>query len=583
MPPTECENSFTLINGVNGNFTGVETLDMGGGTKMTLYDVFALFGGLGLFLYGMDMMGKGLESAAGNKLKQILEKLTTNRIMGVLVGTLVTMIIQSSSATTVMLVGFVNAGLMNLSQAFGVMLGANIGTTITAQIIAFNISDWAPLFIILGVLPMMFGKKRSVRSIGTICAGFGILFLGMNMMGDAMIPLRNEAWFVNLMTSFDSPLWGVMIGLLVTAIIQSSSASVGILQALAAQGLVSLSAGLYIVLGCNIGTCATALLSSLGTNAMARRTAVMHLINKTVGAIVFTIVVWSLPIADIVASWSPGDPSRQIANFHTVFNILNTLMLLPFGSVCIKLAYRIVRSGGDAEREQQLLFVDDHVLETPSIATVQMQKELGRLADKANKNFRLSLEAFFEKNDDKAQTVVENEKTINTLCGEVMDYLVKIQQVEELAEADKQQIFEMHETVSNIERISDHAENIAEYAHERILNNSPFSDTAIDQLRQMAGQVQLALDASVRVLKHEGDVQKARSECQAYEEEVDALHKHLREDHIQRLQHGACDPRAGMIFADMAIDLERVSDHATNLAGLDEEVEKHHIEPVVIA
>ena len=550
---------------------------------MGLYDVFALFGGLGLFLYGMDMMGKGLESAAGNRLKSILEKLTTNRLMGVLVGTLVTMVIQSSSATTVMLVGFVNAGLMNLSQAFGVMLGANIGTTITAQIIAFKISDWAPLFIILGVIPMMFFKKRSWRSIGTICAGFGILFLGMNMMSDAMVPLRSETWFINLMTSFDSPLLGVLIGVLVTAVIQSSSASVGILQALAEQGLVSLSAGLYIVLGCNIGTCATALLSSLGTNSMARRTAVMHLINKTVGALIFTVVVWSLPIADIVAAWTPGDPSRQIANFHTVFNILNTIILLPFGSLCIKLAYRIVRSGGEAEREQQLLFVDDHVLETPSIATVQMQKELGRLADKANKNFRLSLEAFFECNDDKAQKVVDGEKIVNTLCGEVMEYLIKIQSVEELAEADKQQIFDMHETVSNIERISDHAENIAEYAHERIVNDSAFSDTAIDELREMAGQVQMALDASVRVLKREGDAEQARNACAAYEEAVDALHERLREGHIVRLQRGDCDPRAGMIFADMAIDLERVSDHATNLAGLDEEVEKHHMEPTGIA
>ena len=262
---------------------------------MTLFGVFGLLGGLGLFLYGMDLMGKGLESAAGTKLKRVLEKLTSNRMMGVLVGTVVTMIIQSSSATTVMLVGFVNAGLMTLSQAFGVMLGANIGTTITAQIIAFKLSNWAPLFIILGVLPLLFLKKRSFRSLGTIIAGFGILFLGMTMMSDAMKPLRDSVWFISMMTKFENPLYGVMIGTLFTSIIQSSSASVGIVQTLAAQGLVGLHGGLYIVLGCNIGTCATALISSIGTNTMARRTAMMHLINKSIGVIVFTILVFPFP------------------------------------------------------------------------------------------------------------------------------------------------------------------------------------------------------------------------------------------------------------------------------------------------
>lgn len=535
---------------------------------MTIFDVFTLCGGLGLFLYGMDMMGKGLESAAGNKLKRILEKLTTNRLMGVLVGTLVTMVIQSSSATTVMLVGFVNSGLMNLSQAFGVMLGANIGTTITAQIIAFNLTDWAPLFIILGVIPMMFAKRRSIKSIGNIVAGFGILFLGMNMMSGAMVPLRSEPWFVNLMTSFENPLLGILIGVLVTAVIQSSSASVGILQALAAQGLVGINAGLYIVLGCNIGTCATALISSLGTNTMARRTAMMHLLNKVVGVIVFALVCVALPIGDIVAKWSPGDPSRQIANFHTLFNILNTIFLLPFGGLMIKASTKLVKGDPEADAEQQLMYLDERILESPMIAMLQMDKEIARLADKANSNFHRSLEAFFEKDEVKVELCMEKEKIVDHLCSEVVGYLVKIQGMTGTTDADKLKIFRMHELVSNIERIGDHAENIAEFARERMLTEAQFTEGALDDLREMAANAQGALNAAIHLLKKEGDLQEEFDACCNYEDEVDNLQMRLRENHIARLNRGECSPRAGLIYADIAVDLERVSDHAFNLALL---------------
>ncbi len=538
---------------------------------MTLFDVFGLLGGLGLFLYGMDLMGKGLESAAGAKLKRVLERLTSNRMMGVLVGTIVTMIIQSSSATTVMLVGFVNAGLMTLSQAFGVMLGANIGTTVTAQIIAFKLSDWAPLFIVLGVLPLLFFKRRSLRSIGTIIAGFGILFLGMSMMSNAMTPLRESQWFIQLMTRFENPVYGVLIGTLFTAVIQSSSASVGIVQTLAAQGLVGLHAGLYIVLGCNIGTCATALISSIGTTTMAQRTAVMHLINKTIGAVIFTIMVFSFPAAEFIAAWSPADPARQIANFHTIFNIMNTLLLLPFGNLCIKAATKMVKGDEKKQSESELLYVDEHILSTPAIALTLMKKEVGRLADKASQNVQIALRSFFENNEDLVQQVFENERVVNKLSGEIMTYLVRIQSVEEIPEDDREQIFNLHESVSNIERVSDHAENIAEYAQERLLNNTPFSKNAIEELTLLSLYTQQALEHGINVVKGINNPDEEALACSYMEQQVDQMVHAMRENHILRLHRGKCEPRAALIYNDLTTNLERISDHACNLAGIEGE------------
>jgi phosphate:Na+ symporter len=540
---------------------------------MSLFDVFTLSGGLGLFLYGMDLMGKGLESAAGSKLKHILEKLTTNRLMGVLVGAVVTMIIQSSSATTVMLVGFVNAGLMNLSQAFGVMLGANIGTTITAQIIAFNLSDWAPLLIMLGVAPLLFVKKRKVRSYATIVAGFGILFLGMNMMGDALTPLRDSPWFINAMTKFENPIYGVLMGTVFTAVIQSSSASVGIVQVLALQGLVGLHAGLYLVLGCNIGTCATSLLASIGTNTMAKRTAVMHLNNKIVGVIVFTGIVFAFPVAEIVSAWTPSEPSRQIANFHTLFNILNTILLMPFGTLSVKIATKLVKEDERVLAETSLMYLDEHVVQTPTIALSQIQKEVGRLSDKAIANVELSLQSFFERNEEMAAKVVENEQIINRLSAEILMYLVRVQSVEEIPASDRRRIFELHEIVSNIERISDHAENISEYAYERILNGTPFSLEAIDELSKLANFTVRALVHGTNVFKGMKDEKVETLACNMIEREVNTMAVKMREDHIARLHNGCCDPRAALIYSDMTINLERLSDHACNLAGLDDEMQ----------
>lgn len=539
---------------------------------MTIFDLFTLLGGLGLFLYGMDMMGKGLESAAGNRLKTILEKLTSNRLMGVLVGTLVTCVIQSSSATTVMVVGFVNAGLMNLSQAFGVILGANIGTTITAQIIAFDLSQWAPLFIIIGVVPLLFSKKQSIQSYFTIVAGFGILFFGMNTMSTSMEPLRDSQWFLSFISSFENPIMGVLVGVIFTAIIQSSSASIGILQALAASGVIGVSAGhsagLYLVLGANIGTCITAVLASTNGNTMAKRAAVIHVMVNIIGTIWFGLLIAFVPIPEIVASWSPNDPARIIANFHTIFNVVNTILLLPFGGLVIKFINKIIKQNKNSdEDDNRLLYLDDRIVDTPTMASISIHQELGHLADKTYRNLERALESFSKQSEDMAEKVFSEEKSINYIASEIVRFLVKLQAMTEISDTERLEIFRVHEVVSNIERIGDHAENIAEYTLDCKMNDSKFSKDALDDLWDIAEHAKQAYSAAIKVIKGEGHEEEERRLCWENEDMVDKLRDEMKEKHIRRLAKGECDPRSGMIYADMVVDLERIADHATNLVG----------------
>ena len=539
---------------------------------MTIFDLFTLLGGLGLFLYGMDMMGKGLESAAGNRLKTILEKLTSNRLMGVLVGTLVTCVIQSSSATTVMVVGFVNAGLMNLSQAFGVILGANIGTTITAQIIAFDLSQWAPLFIIIGVVPLLFSKKQSIQSYFTIVAGFGILFFGMNTMSTSMEPLRDSQWFLSFISSFENPIMGVLVGVIFTAIIQSSSASIGILQALAASGVIGVSAGhsagLYLVLGANIGTCITAVLASTNGNTMAKRAAVIHVMANIIGTIWFGLLSAFVPIPEVVASWSPNDPARIIANFHTIFNVVNTILLLPFGGLVIKFINKIIKQNKNSdEDDNRLLYLDDRIVDTPTMASISIHQELGHLADKTYRNLERALESFSKQSEDMAEKVFSEEKSINYIASEIVRFLVKLQAMTEISDTERLEIFRVHEVVSNIERIGDHAENIAEYTLDCKMNDSKFSKDALDDLWDIAEHAKQAYSAAIKVIKGEGHEEEERRLCWENEDMVDKLRDEMKEKHIRRLAKGECDPRSGMIYADMVVDLERIADHATNLVG----------------
>ena len=539
---------------------------------MTIFDLFTLLGGLGLFLYGMDMMGKGLEAAAGNRLKTILEKLTSNRLMGVLVGTLVPCVIQSSSATTVMVVGFVNAGLMNLSQAFGVILGANIGTTITAQIIAFDLSQWAPLFIIIGVVPLLFSKKQSIQSYFTIVAGFGILFFGMNTMSTSMEPLRDSQWFLSFISSFENPIMGVLVGVIFTAIIQSSSASIGILQALAASGVIGVSAGhsagLYLVLGANIGTCITAVLASTNGNTMAKRAAVIHVMANIIGTIWFGLLIAFVPIPEIVASWSPNDPARIIANFHTIFNVVNTILLLPFGGLVIKFINKIIKQNKNSdEDDNRLLYLDDRIVDTPTMASISIHQELGHLADKTYRNLERALESFSKQSEDMAEKVFSEEKSINYIASEIVRFLVKLQAMTEISDTERLEIFRVHEVVSNIERIGDHAENIAEYTLDCKMNDSKFSKDALDDLWDIAEHAKQAYSAAIKVIKGEGHEEEERRLCWENEDMVDKLRDEMKEKHIRRLAKGECDPRSGMIYTDMVVDLERIADHATNLVG----------------
>lgn len=535
---------------------------------MTIYDFFPFAGGLGMFIYGMSLMGDGLQKAAGSRLKGILERLTSNKLMGVLVGAGVTMIIQSSSATTVMMIGFVNAGLMNLAQAFGVTMGANIGTTITAQIIAFKISDWAPLFILIGIIPLMFAKKRVLKSIGMIITGFGILFTGMTMMSSALSPLRSSPWFVSLMTSFSNPLYGIAVGTLITCIIQSSSASIGILQALAMQNLVSLNVSVYIIMGCNIGTCITAWLASIGTNTLAKRTAILHTTFNIAGTLLFTIILALAPgLVSLVQDTSP-DVSRQIANFHSTFNIITTIALFPFINQMIRFSGFVLKGKPDKKEKGHLLYLEERVVDTPAIAMVQLRKEIARLAGFVYDTVHMALNAFFEGDEDKAHAAIEQENEIDLLTDAITQYVVKVQKKEGLTNADQSELFDMHEIMVDLERMGDHAENIAEYCDEIVETSSSFTADARDEMKQLGEKTLYALKAGIESLTSPAaNLLPLQEQCRQIEAEVDLLQKKMWENHVGRLSDGTCIPRAGMIFTAMGIDLERLADHAVNIAN----------------
>ncbi len=532
---------------------------------MGIVQVFLLMGGLGMFLYGMKMMSDGLEQAAGDRMRRTLEALTTNRFAGVAVGAGVTAVVQSSSATTVMVVGFVNAGLMTLLQATGVIMGANIGTTITAQIIAFKLSDIAPLFIFVGMVLNIFIKKRLVSRIGYIIVGFGVLFVGMNLMSQAMLPLQENEAFRHFLVNFRNPIVGVAVGAIFTAVLQSSSASVGILQALAMLGLIGLDNAVYVILGQNIGTCITAVLAAIGTSANSKRTAGIHLMFNIIGTIIFLIVLAIFPaIPDWVKTISGDNASRQIANFHTIFNITVTILLFPFAKQMVWLITKILPEKPDPNRvEKKLLYLDDRIAQTPAIALTQTIRELTRLGRIASSNLSLAIEAFFEKDESKANRVLEVEKTINFLNHEIIDYLVRIRALE-LPEHDMRVLGGLYHVVSDIERVGDHAENIAEYTLILIEGRIKMSQEGTEELKVMADKVMETLNACLDLFERR-DLQHI-STATALEEEVDGMQDQFIHNHISRLQDRACHPQAGVVFTDMITDLERVADHAINIA-----------------
>lgn len=536
---------------------------------MGITDILSLFGGLALFLYGMQMMSTGLEAAAGNKMKSILEKLTSNRIKGVVVGAIITAVIQSSSATTVMVVGFVNSGLMTLKQAVWIIMGANIGTTITGQLIALDIGAIAPLFAIIGVGAIMFVKNEKVHHISSIIAGLGILFMGMDMMGAAMEPLQNSEAFINLMTQFSNPFLGILVGAVFTAVIQSSSASVGILQALAATGMIPLSSAVYVLFGQNIGTCITAVLASIGMKVNAKRTTVIHLMFNIIGTAIFTTICVATPAyVNWVESLTPGDPVAQIANAHTIFNIVTTLILLPFGSYMAKAAERILPDSKKADDEDLRLkyirpFESSYSIGNSAVAVTQVKEEVGRMLDMVSKNIGDAFDTLIHYDDKARKKVDEREEYIDYLNKGISEYIVSLMSTEMNTE-DSRKINGYYAIISNLERIGDHATNLAEYADDMKKWELKFSDNVLEELGEMKKQCMNSLE-NVKV-NDNSDIDGVLKQAVVMEQKTDDMRDKYFKKQMQRLKKGKCKPQSGIVFSEVLTDFERIGDHVLNIA-----------------
>ena len=542
---------------------------------MGITDVLALLGGLALFLYGMQMMSTGLEAAAGNRMKSILEKLTSNRVKGVLVGAAITAVIQSSSATTVMVVGFVNSGLMTLKQAVWVIMGANIGTTITGQLIALDIGAIAPLFAIAGVGAIMFIKSEKVHHISSIFAGLGILFMGMDMMGAAMSPLKESEAFISLMTKFDNPLLGILVGALFTAVIQSSSASVGILQALASTGMIPLSSAVFVLFGQNIGTCITAVLASIGMKVNAKRTTVIHLLFNIIGTVLFTVICLVTPYVTWIEAMTPGDPVAQIANAHTVFNIVTTLLLLPFGTHMANIAVRILPDSKKADDEDLRLkyirpFESSYAIGHSAVAVSQVRDEVNRMRDMVAKNISDSFDSLVQYDEKLRKKVSEREEYIDFLNKGISEYIVSLM-ASEMNMSDSRKINGYYAIISNLERIGDHAVNLAEYGDDMRKWEIDFSDTVKEELNEMKAQCIAALDNLKEVTSE--NVERILSQAVIIDQKTDDMRDKYFKKQMQRLKKGKCKPQSGIVFSEILTDFERMGDHALNIAQQYREME----------
>ncbi|MEG0238131.1 MAG: Na/Pi cotransporter family protein [Clostridium sp.] len=523
--------------------------------------ISGLIGGLGLFLYGMKLMGDGLENAAGERLKSIIEKVTSNRFIGVLVGAFVTAIIQSSSATTVMVVSFVNAGLMNLIQAAGIIMGANVGTTITAQMVSFDLEGIAPLVIGIGVIVTLVAKKKKTRDVAGILLGFGILFLGMGMMSNAMKPIADSEIFKQFVFLVGNNIFlGILAGLVMTAVVQSSSATTGILIALATAGAIQLNVALPIILGCNIGTCVTALLAAVGANKTAKKAAIIHLLFNIIGTVIFIPFIGML--VNIVQTMSPDSVARQVANAHTIFNITVTLVLLPFANLLVVLANKIL-PGEDKVEKKGTLYLDDKLLETPVIASVQAEKETLRMAKKAKENFELSMRAFKNNTEKDADKVIKDEDIIDMLEREIADYLVKISQAE-LSEEVNNDVTSNFHVISDLERIGDHAKNIAELALEKIHGKIEYDEDETQDLNIMYNTTLEVVEMAFYAYENK-DAEGIKALAKL-ESAIDAMEKELRNNHIKRLSGKKASAYGSVIFLDIISNLERIGDHAVNIA-----------------
>ena len=537
---------------------------------MSVANILSMAGGLGLFLFGIRTMGDGLENAAGAKLKRMLEVLTGNRFLAVLVGFVVTAIIQSSTATTVMVVGFVNAGMMSLAQAVGVIMGANIGTTVTSLLIALNFSSVAAAAVLVGVILMLASKKTVVKNLGAIFTGFGLLFLGIDMMSDSMAPLRESAGFMNFIVTVSEsplrPLFGIILGIVMTAVLQSSSASVGVLQTLAMQGLVPLKFSVFVLFGQNIGTCLAALFSTVGAKKNSKRAAVIHLLFNLIGTGIFILIALLAPYVEWIEKLSP-DPMAQIAISHIVFNIVSTVVMFPFANVLVKLSCLLVPGKDDSESEMHCKFIDDRLLNTPPFAVMQVSKEVARMAKLARDNFETSAHALINRSNKDLDKVMENEEIINYLNHHITSYLVKLNALD-ITDSDSDYIARVFHAINDIERVGDHAINLAEAAQHNIGEGLKFSDPAREELNQLCGSVVTLLERSMAAFDNQSLSDNEAKELSDLEEHIDDLTLECQDSHIFRLNRKECNTEAGMLYLNTITDFERVGDHAINIAFL---------------
>ena len=546
---------------------------------MSVSGLLSLLGGLALFLYGMQMMSSGLEAAAGSKMKLILERLTANRFLGVLVGAGITAVIQSSSATTVMVVGFVNSGMMTLNQAVWIIMGANIGTTIPGQLIALDVGALAPLFAFIGVAMVVFVKMPRAHHIGQIMAGLGVLFIGMEMMSSSMMPLRDSQAFVDLMTRFSNPLLGIAVGALFTALIQSSSASVGILQALATSGAISFSSSVFILFGQNIGTCITAVLASIGTSRSAKRATIIHLMFNIIGTVLFTILCILFPLADLVASFTPDAPAAQIANMHTIFNIVTTLLLLPLGNQLASLAVRILPEQPEENRDEMHLEYltpvqvssKDGNLGASAIHIGQLQQELDRMLDMAQDNIETSFDAVLSRDSSLLTKAEKMESYLDFLNKEISKYISRLITYETNEQGSS--IVSSYFTITgNIERIGDHAINICGYSKLLEERHIQFSAQAQEEICQMRD---ICLEALNALHQREAGDLLWLTDVSALEQRIDDMTDLFRKDQLERMKAGTCSDEACILYSELLTDFERIGDHVLNIAQEMSSIREH--------
>lgn len=536
---------------------------------MSLEIILSMAGGLGLFLFGMTVMSESIEKVAGAKLRSILELFTTNRFSGLIVGILFTGIVQSSSACTVMVVSFVNSGLMSLYQAAGVIYGANIGTTITSQLVSFNLSEAAPVILLFGVLAMMVGKGRqNIEKIGEVIIGFGILFMGLSSMSGAMSGMKDLPEVVNMLSSLDSPVLAILMGTVLTAIIQSSSVTVSIVLLMANQGLLGLPISLFIILGCNIGSCGSALLASLAGKKDAKRAAMIHFLFNVIGTVFlyFIFKLFMSPVVDFIMGLSGGNAGRFVANAHTIIKVFQVILLFPFSNLIVRLTYILV-PGDDKKvgyRDSfQLKYIGEKVVFNPATAVVEVMKEIERMASLAAENLNRAMNALITLDKDDVDEVYEVEKNINFLNHAITNYLVKINQTP-LPIEDLKSLGALFHVVNDIERIGDHAENVADSARRRMETGIGFSKDAQKEMGDMLNMVNTLIQFSVEMFASSSE--EHLEDILHLEDAVDEKERELQQAHVDRLTRNECSPEAGMMFSDIVSGLERVADHATNIA-----------------